>query len=158
MGLQSIITKYIPQGVFVVTVREGKIINGMTAAWVGQVSFRPKLLSVSIAPQRYTYDLIKSSGIFCINVLGEGQLELAKHFGFKSGREVNKFEGIDYMSALNGSPVLKDAIAYFECKVFSTCDAGDHVLFIGEVIDHAVLKEGVEPLIFRWDDFFGGRG
>ncbi len=158
MGLQQLITKYVPQGVFVITVRDGEKINGMTAAWVGQVSFKPRLLSVAIAPQRYTYELIQNSGIFCINVLGEGQVELAKHFGFTSGREVNKFEGIDYTTALKGSPVLKDAIAYFECQVVSTCEAGDHVLFIGDILDHGVLKEGVEPLIFRWDDYFGGKG
>ena len=157
MGLQQLITKYVPQGVFVVTVRDGEKINGMTAAWVSQVSFRPRLLSVAIAPQRYTYELLKNSGVFCLNVLGEGQVELAKHFGFKSGREVNKFEGIEYATALKGSPVLKDAIAYFECEVVSTCEAGDHVLFIGDVVDHGVLKEGVKPLIFRWDDYFGGK-
>ncbi len=158
MGLQEIITTYIPQGVFVVTTRFGEKINGMTAAWVSQVSFRPRLLSVSIAPQRYTYELIKESGIFCLNVLGEGQVDIAKHFGFQSGREVDKFAGWEYFSALKGSPVLKEAIAYFECQVVSSYEAGDHMLFIGELIDHKVLKEGVAPLLFKWNDYFGGAG
>jgi len=129
----------------------------MTAAWVGQVSFKPRMLAVAIAPERYTYELLKESGVFAINVLGEGQVELAKHFGFQSGRKVNKFEGIEYTSALKGSPVLKDAIAYFECEVSCTCKTGDHDLFAGEVVDHGVLKEGVKPLIFRWEDYFGGK-
>lgn len=158
MGLQQIITAYIPQGVYVITVRKGEKINGMTAAWVGQVSFKPRMLAVAIAPQRYTFELLKESGVFAINVLGEGQVELAKHFGFQSGREVNKFEGIEYQSALKGSPVLKEAIAYFECEVKCTCETGDHWIFAGEVVDHGVLREGVPPLIFRWDDYFGGRG
>ncbi len=157
MGVQRILTTYIPQGVFVVTSKADNKINGMTAAWVSQVSFRPRLLAVSIAPQRYTYKLIKKSGIFCLNVLGQGQEALAKHFGFKSGRDVDKFKGIGIFSAFNGSPVLKDAVAYFECRVVATCETGDHVLFIGELIDHRLLKEDVPPLIFKWEDYFGGK-
>ena len=52
MGLQKTITTYIPQGVFVITSKLNDKINGMTAAWVSQVSFRPRLLAVSIAPKR----------------------------------------------------------------------------------------------------------
>ncbi|MBX6422980.1 flavin reductase family protein [Thermosulfurimonas sp. F29] len=156
MGLQRTISQYIPQGVFVITVRHGDKINGMTAAWVSQVSFRPRLLAVAIAPERYTYELLKESGVFCINVLGDDQVDLARHFGFKSGREVDKFAGVPYLNALKGSPVLKSAIAYFECTVVSTCEVGDHVLFVGEVGDYAVQVEGAKPLLFRWDDYFGG--
>lgn len=155
MGLQQLIAKYIPQGVFIVTSKANGKINGMTAAWVSQVSFRPKLLAVAIAPQRYTYELIKQSHLFCINVLEKNQVDLAKHFGFKSGRSFNKFENIPYIYSLNGLPVLKDAIAYFECEFYGECKAGDHMIVIGEVGDYKVLREG-EPLIFRWEDYFGG--
>ncbi len=157
MSLQQLITHYVPNGVFVITARSGDKLNGMTAAWVSQVSFRPRLLSVSIAPQRYTYQLIKEAGFFAINVLGVGQVEIAKHFGFKSGREVNKFAQIDYFLAPKGSPILKDAVAYFECKLVSICEAGDHSLFLGEILSHKILHEGVPPMIFKWEDFFGGR-
>ncbi|RKX62566.1 MAG: flavin reductase [Thermodesulfobacteriota bacterium] len=155
MGLQKTITTYIPQGVFVITSKLNDKINGMTAAWVSQVSFRPRLLAVSIAPQRYTYEFIKNSKIFCINTLSKDQIDLAKHFGFKSGRSINKFENIPYTYSLKGCPVLKDAIAYFECQVISECQAGDHMIIIGEITDHKILKETAEPLIFKWDDFFG---
>jgi len=66
---------------------------------------------------------------------------LAKHFGFKSGRDVNKFEGLEYFAAQKGSPVLKEAIAYFECKLVSTCEAGDHVLFLGDLDSRLRTKE-----------------
>jgi flavin reductase (DIM6/NTAB) family NADH-FMN oxidoreductase RutF len=156
VGLQKIISWYVPQGVFVITSKWNDKINGMTAAWVSQVSFKPRLLAVAIAPQRYTYELIKNSGMFCINVLGKDQIELAKHFGFKSGKNVNKFENISYKLSMNGCPVLKDALAYFECEVMGECKAGDHMIILGEISDYEVLKEGPEPLIFNWDDFFGG--
>lgn len=156
MSLQKMVTTYIPQGIFIVTSRDGDKINGMTAAWVSQVSFKPTLLSVSIAPQRYTYELISNSKYFCINVLSKEHIDLAKHFGFKTGRQVNKFETVAYKFAANGCPVLEDAIAYFECKLVGECEAGDHIIVIGEVVDHKVLKEGKEPFIFKWEDFFGG--
>jgi len=155
MGLQNIISKYIVQGVYVITAEWEDKINGMTAAWVSQVSFKPRLLAVAIAPQRYTYELIKNSGMFCVNVLGKDGIEIAKKFGFTSGKETNKFEGIHYKTSLNGLPVLKDALAYFECHVYDSCKAGDHVIFLGEISDYEVLKEG-EPLVFRWEDYFGG--
>ncbi|NPA39543.1 MAG: flavin reductase family protein [Thermodesulfobacteria bacterium] len=155
MGLQTIISKYIVQGVYVITAKWEDKINGMTAAWVSQVSFKPRLLAVAIAPQRYTYELIKQSKMFCINVLGKDGINIAKKFGFTSGKDTNKFEGIPYKASLNGLPVLKDALAYFECEVYDSCKAGDHVIFLGEVSDYEVLQEG-EPLIFRWEDYFGG--
>jgi len=113
VGLQKIISWYVPQGVFVITSKWNDKINGMTAAWVSQVSFKPRLLAVAIAPQRYTYELIKNSGMFCINVLGKDQIELAKHFGFKSGKNVNKFENISatiYGGELSASVYATDEL------------------------------------------------
>ncbi len=156
MGLQRTISTYIPQGVFVVTTQADGKINGMTAAWVSQVSFKPRLLAVAIAPQRYTYELIEKSKVFCINVLSEDQIELAKHFGFQSGRKVNKFETVPYKFALKGSPVILSAVAYFECEVTHMYEAGDHIIVVGEVGDYEVLRPDAKPLIFRWEDYFGG--
>ncbi len=153
--MQKIITRAVPTGVWVVTVRAGEKINGMTAAWATQVSFKPSLVAVSIASPRYTHGLIKESGYFCLNLLAEDQMDLAKHFGFKSGRKVDKFKGIPYENAPKGSPILKDAVAYVECEVQDVVTTGDHDLFIGEVLDAAELKKDVPPLIFKWEDFFG---
>ena len=153
--MQQTITRAVPTGVWIVTVRNGEIINGMTAAWATQVSFKPSLVAVSIAPPRYTHGLIKESGYFCLNLLSEDQKKLADLFGFKSGRKVNKFKGLDIMNALKGSPVLKDAVAYVECEVKDVVTAGDHDLFIGEVVDAAELRKDAKPMIFRWEDFFG---
>jgi flavin reductase (DIM6/NTAB) family NADH-FMN oxidoreductase RutF len=109
---------------------------------------------VSIAPSRYTHGLIKESGYFAVNVLAEGQQDLAKHFGFKSGRKHNKFKGLSYSDAPNGSPILDQTLAYFECQVADTFTAGDHTLFIGEVITAKILREDKKPLIFQHKDYF----
>jgi flavin reductase (DIM6/NTAB) family NADH-FMN oxidoreductase RutF len=152
--MQEIVSKAISHGVYIVTVRTQEKVNGMTAAWISQVSFQPLLLMASIAPARYTHTLIKETGYFAVNTLDEDTENYAAVFGFKSGRKIDKFQGIPYSDAPNGSPVLKDASAYLECKVVDTFTAGDHTLFIGEVIAGKLLKDTAEPLIFRWDDYF----
>ncbi len=153
--MQKTITVAVPTGVWVVTVRAGEKVNGMTAAWATQVSFKPRLVAVAIAPSRFTHSLIKESGYFCLNLLSKDQIELANHFGFKSGRKTDKFKGVDYENAPKGSPILKEAAAYVECELRDTFTTGDHDLFVGEVLDAAELRPGAEPLIFRWEDFFG---
>lgn len=152
--MQDIIAKGILHGVYVVTVRTKDKINGMTAAWVSQVSFSPTMLMVSIAPARYTHGLINESGYFAINTLSEDQMELAKHFGFKSGRKLDKFKEIPYSDAPKGSPVIEGAYAFFECRLVDTFTAGDHTLFVGEATTARLLKPEKKPLQFRWGDYF----
>jgi flavin reductase (DIM6/NTAB) family NADH-FMN oxidoreductase RutF len=152
--MQDIVARGISHGVYVVTVRTTEKINGMTAAWVSQVSLNPIMLMVSIAPARHTYNLIKESSYFSINVLAEEQEHLASYFGFQSGRNVDKFKNKNYFDAPKGSPILEDAMAFFECKVVDTFKTGDHTLFIGEVLTAKILKEDKKPLIFNWDDYF----
>lgn len=155
--MQEFITAAVATGVYVITVRSGEKINGMTAAWVTQVSFAPQLIAASIAPSRYTHELIEKSGYFCLNALPDGAFDVARHFGFKSGRKTDKFTGIAYRNAMKGSPILESAYAFIECEVVSTIAAGDHNLFIGNVVDSALLKKDATPFLFRWQDFFGKR-
>lgn len=152
--MQKTAAKALLHGVYIVTAKHGDKRNGMTAAWVSQVSFRPLLVMVSVAPERYTHELIDRSGHFALNTLAEGQKELARSFGFRTGRKADKLEGVRCASAPNGSPLLEEALAWLECKVVDKVSAGDHTLFIGEVVAGDVLRTDLEPLPFRWGDFF----
>jgi flavin reductase (DIM6/NTAB) family NADH-FMN oxidoreductase RutF len=154
INMHDIVSKGISHGIYIVTVRTKDTINGMTAAWISQVSFHPLMLMVSIAPERYTHGLIKESGYFAINTLAESQKDIARHFGLKSGRKIDKFKDISYFDAQNGSLVLNNAIAFFECKLADTFKAGDHTLFVGEVVTAKLLKTNKQPLIFHWKDYF----
>ena len=140
-------------GVFVVTTKKGDRVNGMTAAWVSRASFKPPMLTVSIGKTRYSHELIKDSGVFAVNALSDKQIAIGKHFGFRSGRKTDKFEGVEYETRKTGSPILPDTSCYFDCRVVNTCDAGDHTIFIGEVVD-AEVYEGNHPLLHRREDFF----
>jgi flavin reductase (DIM6/NTAB) family NADH-FMN oxidoreductase RutF len=152
--MQEIAFAALVHGIYVVTTRVGEKINGMTAAWVSQVSLKPLLVMVSVAPPRYTHTLIMESGSFAINVLTSDQVDLGKRFGFQSGRNIDKFAGLDCLAASSGSPVLPQAYAYLDLKLAHTFAAGDHTLFVGEVVEAKILHPESQPLIFKKTDFF----
>jgi flavin reductase (DIM6/NTAB) family NADH-FMN oxidoreductase RutF len=152
--LQDIAFSALVHGVYVITTRLGDRINGMTASWVSQVSLSPLLLTVSIAPARFTHDLIKESEVFAVNVLTAEQVDLGKRFGFASGRRVDKFAGLDYITATTGSPILPQAYAYFDARLVDMFPAGDHTLFVGEVAAAKILHPEKQPLVLSKKDFF----
>ncbi len=152
--MQNVAFTGLIHGVYVITTRLGERLNGMTASWVSQVSLNPLLLMVSIAPGRYSHDLIKESGVFAVNVLNAGQVDLAKRFGFQSGRKVDKFAGLEHLTATTGSPILPEAYAFFDLKLVETFPAGDHTLFVGEVVEAKILHPDMQPLVFSKKDFF----
>lgn len=141
-------------GVSIITSFRGDKVNGLAAAWVSQVSQKPPMVMVSVAPPRYTHDMIVESGCFAVNILGESQVELGRHFGLKSGKQIDKFEGIEFERKSTGAPIMKDAIAYMDCKVDSSHTAGDHTIFVGEIID-AEIRSEEPPLIYRTKDYWG---
>jgi flavin reductase (DIM6/NTAB) family NADH-FMN oxidoreductase RutF len=78
------------QGVYVIGVAQGEARNAFTAAWVMQVSFDPVLLVLSINPHHSSYGLLNESGVFSVNVLKKGQLDLAEHYGRPAGRQIGR--------------------------------------------------------------------
>lgn len=146
--------KYLTHGVYVIsTVHEGRV-NAFTAAWVARASFVPPLLTVSVGKARFSHAMIEGSGVFAVNVLGPEDIETGKHFGLKTGRKTDKFEGVAYETAVTGSPILPVCIAWMDCRVVAAHDAGDHTLFVGEVIEAGVKREGALPLAYDRESFF----
>ncbi|MCL4500796.1 MAG: flavin reductase family protein [Deltaproteobacteria bacterium] len=152
--MQEVAFNALVHGVYVVTTLLADVVNGMTASWVSQVSLKPLMVMVSVAPSRYSHDLIKKSGIFAINVLGRDQADLGKRFGFKSGRQVDKFAGLEWITATTGAPILPQAFAYLDLKLKDTFPAGDHTLFVGEVVAAKIQHPQAQSLVFKKSDFF----
>lgn len=146
--LQNIIN-----GLCIVTTKSGDKINGMTCAWASQVAWEPPLLMVSIGIGKLTNEMIQDSKVFAVNVLAESQIELAKHFGLKSGRALDKFENIEYSTKATGSPILNDVIVFFDCKLHSSFNVIDHTIFIGEVLEASKLSEE-HALLYRYSDYW----
>jgi flavin reductase (DIM6/NTAB) family NADH-FMN oxidoreductase RutF len=147
------------RGVYVVGVAQGDRRNAFTAAWVMQVSFQPPLLALAIHPEHASYPLLLAGGAFAISVLQRGQLDLARAFGTRSGREADKLAGVRWRAAGTGAPVLEESVAFFDCRVSSRHPAGDHELVIGRVVDGAVLRPDAAPMLYiETGDLDGSEG
>jgi flavin reductase (DIM6/NTAB) family NADH-FMN oxidoreductase RutF len=135
-------------GVYVVGVAHGERRDAFTAAWVMQVSYDPLLLAVSVNPDNASHAILQASGGFAVSVLKGGQLELARHFGTRSGRGQDKLAGVAWSPGHKGAPVLQEALAYFECELVNRTPAGDHEIAVGRVIGGQILDRDATPMIY----------
>jgi len=141
----------ISYGLYVVTSTDGEAINGQIVNTVMQVASRPPTVAVAMNKENLTCDYIRKSRVFAASVLGtDAPMEVIGRFGFRSGRDIDKFEGIHYRIGITGAPVVLDhALAYVEVAVAQEVDVGTHALFIGEVVDEDILREG-EPMTYAY--------
>jgi flavin reductase (DIM6/NTAB) family NADH-FMN oxidoreductase RutF len=135
-------------GVYVVGVADGEERDAFTAAWVMQTSFDPLLLALSINPENASYPLLHAGGGFTVNVLKQGQQDLARRFGTRSGRDEDKLAGIRWRPGRTGAPILEDALAYFDCELSGEMGAGDHELTLGRVTSGRLLDPDAAPLLY----------
>lgn len=138
-------------GVHVITSKKGDRLNGQIANTAIQISYEPKTILVSINKNNLTHEYIKDSKMFAVSIVAQdAPLSMIGQFGFKSGREADKFEGINYKLTSNGLPyVTEHTLSYLEVKVLQEVDAGTHTIFIGEVVGAEVLKEGI-PMTYAY--------
>jgi flavin reductase (DIM6/NTAB) family NADH-FMN oxidoreductase RutF/rubredoxin len=141
----------ISYGVYIVTSKEGDRINGQAANALMQVCSTPPIVALAINKENLTHAFIKKSGLFAISILAQdAPPSLIGRFGFKSGRELNKFDGIAYRPGANGCPILEEhAVGYLEGKVVKELDAGTHTIFTGEVREGGLLNDA-EPMTYAY--------
>jgi len=130
-------------GLYVVCSRKGNKLNGQIANTVFQITSEPPTIAVSINKNNLTHEFIKESKVFTASVLCQDTpLSFIGHFGFKSGRDIDKFEGINYKIGETQAPVVIDnAVTYLEAKVTQEVDVGTHTIFIGELVGAEVINE-----------------
>lgn len=138
-----------------VTSKQGSAINGMVASWVSQVSFSPPLVMVAIKQGRYSHGMIRDGKVFAINILGKKQKKMVAVVKSK-GKTEQTFATIPHEVKKTGAPVMKDALAYLDCKLISKVTPGDHTLFIGEVLEGNLIKEGVPLSNHDLESTYGG--
>jgi flavin reductase (DIM6/NTAB) family NADH-FMN oxidoreductase RutF/rubredoxin len=124
--------------------------NGFISNTVFQVTASPAKFASCCNKDNYTADFIKTSGAFSVSVLHQdASADIFNRFGYKSGRDFDKLEGMHIQYGKTGVPiVLDDAIAFLECKVVQTYDVGTHWLFIGELVQSDVLDDSLEPITY----------
>jgi len=132
----------IPYGLYVVGSLHDRIPATMVANWVTQVSFAPPWVAIAVEHDSKMREYIERSGVFCVNILPSGATKTAKAFLKSPEAQEGTIGGRAFESGVSGTPFLLDATASFECKVMHTVPVPDHVVFIGEVIDAVLRKEG----------------
>lgn len=138
-------------GLYVVGSGDKDRFNAQIANTVFQVTSEPPRLAVAINKKNYTHELIISSRVFSASILSrETPLSFIGNFGFKSGREVDKLQSINYKWGETGAPIVLDnALAYLEMRVVDQVDIGSHTIFVGDLAGAEVIKSG-EPMTYAY--------
>ena len=141
------VLRHFPYGLYAVTVSHGGEEHGMTANWLTQASFEPPMVVVAVENTSKTIGMIRDAHHFAVNLLHEGQRELAGKLGRASEQAPQKLKGIRTKPApVSGAPILADALGWVECRLMTTLPAGDHTLVLGEVVEAGVEHEGAKAL------------
>jgi 3-hydroxy-9,10-secoandrosta-1,3,5(10)-triene-9,17-dione monooxygenase reductase component len=136
-----------PAGVSVVGADADGDRIAVTVGSLVSVSLRPPLVSVAIGKELALHELVRRAGSFGVSLLRGDQGEVAARFA-RGMPPIALWEGVALRDSVTGAPLLADALGWMECRVWSEVDAGDHTLFLGEVV---ALEEG-EPgpaLVYR---------
>jgi flavin reductase (DIM6/NTAB) family NADH-FMN oxidoreductase RutF/rubredoxin len=138
-------------GLYVISSRKGDRLNGQIANTVFQVTSAPPTITVSINKQNLTHEFITESKAFAASILSrDTPLSFIGHFGFKSGKEVDKLKDVNYKLGETKTPIVLDhTLAYLEARVINQVDVGTHTIFIGELVGADVLREG-EPMTYAY--------
>jgi flavin reductase (DIM6/NTAB) family NADH-FMN oxidoreductase RutF/rubredoxin len=138
-------------GLYIVSSRKGDRLNGQIANTVFQISSEPPTIAVSINKNNLTHEFITESKVLAVSVLSQDTpLTFIGRFGFKSGRDIDKLDGINYKIGESRAPVVTDnTLAYLEVRVDKEVDVGTHTIFIGKLVGAEVIKEG-EPMTYAY--------
>lgn len=137
------VLKLIDREVWIVTAAAAGKRGGLTATWVSAVSIdrqRPAVLA-GIAPNHFTCELIEQSHAFVAHLLRSDQAALGWNFARDSGRERDKFSGLPFAPSGSGAPILQDCLAWLECRVFASYDAGDRRFYWADVVAAAQVSD-----------------
>ena len=131
-------------GLFILTAREGEKDNGCVINTAIQAASTPNQISVCVNKANFTHDMIMRTGAFTISVISQkASFDLFKHFGFQSGKNVNKFA--DFKDCKRGENgifyITQGTNAFISIKVEKTEDLGSHTMFVGEITDMEVLSD-----------------
>ena len=139
-------------GLYVVTSADGETKNGLVVNTAFQVSADPAKIAVCVCKNSYTHDVILKSNIFAVMPLEqEPPLVFICNFGFRTGRNFDKFAKVSCTPGATGCPVVKDhTLSCVEARVEKVLDVGTHSLFIGNVVAGEIFKPQGTPLTYEY--------
>jgi flavin reductase (DIM6/NTAB) family NADH-FMN oxidoreductase RutF len=132
-------------GVTMVAASHNGVSHGMTVNSFTSLSLDPPLVSVSLEKVTRTHQLVKDANAFTVTILSQGQQALSDRFAGRESEQSDRFAGLETFTVETGNPILNQGMAFFDCKVAASHDAGTHTVFIGEVLACGRLTENGEP-------------
>lgn len=144
-GFKQVLSHWVT-GVTIVTARDGDRVHGMTVSAFTEVSLDPPLVLVCADKGSNTNSMIAAGRVFAVNVLASDQAELSNRFASKQNED-SRFEEVDYATGETGAPLLDGVVANLDCRLEAAHDHGDHVVYVGEVVD--VRYHEREPLLYH---------
>jgi flavin reductase (DIM6/NTAB) family NADH-FMN oxidoreductase RutF len=121
---------------------------GMTVNSFTSISLDPPLVSVTLKRLTHTHELVVKSGMFSVTILTSAQKELSDRFAGKMPNIIDRFAGVQTETISLDSPVFKNGMAYFDCRVVNSMPVGENTLFVAEVLDARGEGTG-EPLVYH---------
>lgn len=137
----------VPSGIFILTIGRDERATGMLASWVMQAGFEPPCVTVAVKRGRYVAEWLAAGEPFVLNVVGEKQSQLLKHFGKGFEPSEAAFDGLDVEVAGNGVPALVGVVGRLECLPVSHVDSGDHLIFLATVTGGALTSTELSPMV-----------
>ena len=141
---RSVLGRY-PTGVTLVSAKDDDGPFAMVIGSFGSVSLDPPLVQFLPGKESATWKRISSTGKYCVNVLGESQLDLSNSF---FNKEIDPFDAIDWTPGPTGSPIISGCVAWVDCSIQAVHEAGDHYIVIGAVDGMGVGESEAQPLLF----------
>ena len=135
-------------GVAIVTGYHKSRMHGMTANSFNSIALSPPTVLVALRRETRTQKLVQEGGVFAVSVLSTTQLELAQRFAGQVDLNQARFDGVETFSMITGAPLIKGAIAYFDCQVVRSIDVGGTSVFLGEVLAAENVRGDQDPLLY----------
>lgn len=138
-----------PSGITVVTsIDAGGVAHGITVSAFCSVSLEPPMVLVCIEKTAGSHDVLNDSGLFAVNFLAAGQDGLSERFALTMP---DKFSDVRIVVGSTGLPILGDSLVALECRLQTSCDGGDHTIFVG-VVEDVHVRDG-DPLVYFYGNY-----
>lgn len=138
-------------GLYLVSSIDGERMNGQICNTLFQITSDPPRAAIGINHENLTHEFIEKSGVFAASILGTEDMRIVRRFGFRSGRDFDKFKNVPVVKRRTGCPIYEKAIGYLECEILrdKTVDAGTHSIFVGDIVGGEIFRDG-EPMTYAW--------
>ncbi len=139
-------------GMCIVSSKRGSKFNGCIVNTIFQITPEPPMIAISINKQSLTHEYITESGVFAVSILAErAPMEFTGRFGFRTGKDIDKFQDVNYKTGVTGAPIVFDnTVGFIEAEVTNAVDVETHTLFIGEITACETIDDSKIPMTYNY--------